>query len=142
MSENAESPSSPPITLRILKQEGATSTNAIVSYFQDSEAFLRWSNFLSNSIRQRDDEDGYKLHQGIDIAIQRGTLSELTDSDRVEYHNVDVLGKTPTDISNFIWDEVQRKKEALTDPEDGELIVLCGLSGTGKVRTLERLFVS
>lgn len=131
------------LTLNMLKEKGVTSTTAVMCYFKDSDTFLSWSNFLSSTIRQRDDEDGYKLHHGIDIAIKRGTLAELTETERaaaaVAYESVDVLGKTPTEVSDFIWEQVKRKKEALLAAKSleengtGELIALCGLSGTGKV---------
>jgi len=52
--------------------------------------------------------------------------------------SVDVLGKTPVEVSNYIWEQVKLRKLALatnsSDENDaGELIALCGLSGTGKV---------
>ncbi len=131
------------LTLDTLKQKGVASTTAVLSFLKDSDVFLRWSSFLSNAIRQRDDEDGFKLHRGIMIAIHRRTLLELTEEERalaaVAYESVDVLGKTPVEVSDFIWEQVKRKKEALlatnsSDENDaGELIALCGLSGTGKV---------
>jgi urease gamma subunit len=118
------------------------STTAVLRFLKDSDTFLRWSSVLSNAIRRRDDEDGFKLHHGIAIAINRGTLLELTEEERaladVSYESVDVLGKTPVEVSNFIWERVKLRKLALAtnssdDNNAGELIALCGLSGTGKV---------
>jgi len=120
------------ITLDTLKQKGVASTTAVLRFLKDSDTFLRWSSFLSNAIRRRDDEDGFKLHHGIAIAINRGTLLDLTEEERalaaVSYESVDVLGKTPVKL---------RKLALATNSSDendaGELIALCGLSGTGKV---------
>jgi hypothetical protein len=130
------------ITLDTLKQKGVASTTSVLRFLKDSDTFLRWSSFLSNAIRRRDDEDGFKLHHGIAIAINRGTLLDLTEEERalaaVSYESVDVLGKTPVEVSNYIWEQVKLRKLALatnsSDENDaGELIALCGLSGTGKV---------
>lgn len=134
----AADPDTEPRTLDLLQKQGAASTNAIVHHLQNSDTFTKWSDYLSNSIRRRDDEDGYKLDQGIDIAIQRGTLQKLTEGDVHPYQDVDVLGKKPMEIADFIWEEVMRQKNengaAGEEYSSGELIVLCGLSGTGKVR--------
>ena len=121
------------ITLDILLRKDASSTNAILDHFANNDTFRKWTAYQSETILLRDAEDGEKLQQGIDIAIERGTLEKLTPDKLQPYLDVDVLGKTPEEVSSFIWNQVLDKKKELSDSQDGELIVLCGLSGTGKV---------
>jgi len=127
------------ITLDILLRKDASSTNAILDHFANNDTFLKWSAYQSETILLRDAEDGEKLQQGIDIAIERGTLEKLTPDKLQPYLDVDVLGKTPEEVSSFIWNQVLDKKKELSDSQDGELIVLCGLSGTGKGTTFGNL---
>eukprot|EP00579_Thalassiosira_antarctica_P000829 CAMPEP_0201869390 /NCGR_PEP_ID=MMETSP0902-20130614/2920_1 /ASSEMBLY_ACC=CAM_ASM_000551 /TAXON_ID=420261 /ORGANISM="Thalassiosira antarctica, Strain CCMP982" /LENGTH=336 /DNA_ID=CAMNT_0048394885 /DNA_START=260 /DNA_END=1270 /DNA_ORIENTATION=- len=119
-----------PLTYSTLSEQNATTTNAIIDHYASSPEFLALSKCEGDGILQRDDEDASKLQKGIDIAKDKGVL----DPDFVpeEYISIDVLGKSPGDVADEILGTV-RKSEGLP------LVVLCGLSGTGKGTTVATL---
>ena len=115
----------PPLTYAILSEQNATTTNAIIGHYASSSDFASLSESEGAGILRRDDEDASKLQRGIDIAKEKGVL----DPDFVpeEYITIDVLGKSPEDVADEILGIVR-----------GGVVVLCGLSGTGKVSPLLR----
>lgn len=127
------------ITFDILERRDASTTNSIIQHFESDQTFLSWADYQSKMILKRDEEDGEKLQHGIDVAVERGTLQKLSKDKEQAYENVDVVGKTPGEVSDKIWEEVLKQKERLAGAADGELIVLCGLSGTGKGTTFATL---
>ena len=82
-------------------------------------------------IRQRDKKDSEKLQKCIDLALEKGVLSK--DFVPEPYIKVDVLGKSAEDVANEILDHVA------TNSRSSEVIVLVGLSGTGKGTTVAML---
>jgi hypothetical protein len=131
---NRKSSMSASIALDVLQRKDASSTNALLNHFVKNDTFAKWADYQSTSILTRDAEDGDKLQHGIDIAVERGTLQKLDTEKMQPYLDVDVVGKTPDEVASFIWDKVVAQKAELSSKDEGELIVLCGLSGTGKVR--------
>lgn len=82
-------------------------------------------------ICQRDKEDSEKLQKCIDLALEKGVLSK--DFVPEPYIKVDMLGKSAEDVANEILDHVA------TNSRLSEVIVLVGLSGTGKGTTVAML---
>jgi len=136
------SSSSPPtiLTYDILSEQNATTTNAIIEHYTSppssspndntsASSFLRLSESEGASILRRDDEDGSKLQKGIDVAKDKGVLDPNFVPEK--YISIDVLGKSPEDVANEI---LQFVKEDGGVGSGGGVVVLCGLSGTGKVR--------
>jgi hypothetical protein len=136
------SSSSPPtlLTYEILSEQNATTTNAIIEHYTSppssspndntsASSFLRLSESEGASILRRDDEDGSKLQKGIDVAKDKGVLDPNFVPEK--YITIDVLGKSPEDVANEI---LQFVKEDGGVGSGGGVVVLCGLSGTGKVR--------
>ena len=119
--------SSSGINYALLSQQNAATSNAIIDFYSDSSEFAKLSKVEGDSILQRDREDGEKLQVGIDYAKSKGVI----DPNYVPepYVQIDVLGKTPDQVCEEILDTVQKQKS-----DSGSVIVLCGLSGTGKVR--------
>jgi cytidylate kinase len=115
------------LTYDLLQLQDALTSNAIISTLNSNEAFLALSEFEGKLIRQRDDEDGFKLDAGIAIGIGRGSIPSEHDAE--PYRDIDVLGKTPEEVASIIMQDVG---DAVNT---GALIVLCGLSGTGKGTT-------
>jgi hypothetical protein len=117
-----------PISYAILKEQNATTSNAIIEHYESNEAFRKLSEFEGDSTIQRDMEDDSKLAKGIAFAQEKGVL----DPHHVPqpYTDIDVLGKTPQDVASMIMNQIS---EGATKGK-GSVIVLCGLSGTGKVR--------
>lgn len=113
----------------LLKQD-AKASGAIIMALQNEEAFSKLAKFEGEAIVARDAEDASKLAKGIALSIARGELAELTPPD---YMVIDVLGKTPDDVCDVIV------RDMGSAAETGGVVVLCGLSGTGKGTTVARL---
>jgi cytidylate kinase len=121
------------ISYSLLKKQNAETSNALIAEFTSSPEFLSLSKREGDLILQRDLEDAEKLQVGIDYAKEKGVI----DPDFVPepYVSIDVLGKSPEDVSNQIITYVDNHK----DGNSGSVIVLCGLSGTGKGTTVAKL---
>jgi len=99
--------------------------------FGSSEEFQKLSKFEGEAIATRDEEDAVKLQAGIEISIARGVLTKLDPSP--EYISIDVLGKTPDQVCDIILAHMGDAAKT------GCVLILCGLSGTGKGTTVARL---
>eukprot|EP00585_Thalassiosira_rotula_P006662 CAMPEP_0196135520 /NCGR_PEP_ID=MMETSP0910-20130528/4130_1 /TAXON_ID=49265 /ORGANISM="Thalassiosira rotula, Strain GSO102" /LENGTH=324 /DNA_ID=CAMNT_0041395673 /DNA_START=388 /DNA_END=1362 /DNA_ORIENTATION=- len=121
----------PPITYEILSEQNATTTNAIIEHYSTSPEFTSLAKSEGDGILQRDDEDASKLQKGIDIAKDKGVLDPEFVPE--EYIEVDVLGKSPEDVADEILGTVRKGGDG------GGVVVLCGLSGTGKGTTVAKL---
>ena len=119
-----------PLTYEVLSEQNATTTNAIIAHYSDSSDFLALAKSEGEGILQRDDEDASKLQKGIDIAKDKGVLDPNFVPE--EYISIDVLGKSPGEVADDILKKVRESDES--GGSGGGVVVLCGLSGTGKVR--------
>jgi len=121
------------ITRALLSEQSAAATNAIIDRYGTDVHFLSLSQSEGDATLRRDNEDGEKLQRGIDLAKERGVL----DPDFVpeEYVSVDVLGKTPSQVA----DEILVRVDDSAGGSAGRLVILCGLSGTGKGTTVSEL---
>jgi hypothetical protein len=122
------------ISYSLLKKQNADTSSALIEYWKDSSDFLKLAKFEGESTMQRDNEDGEKLQKGIDFAKSKGVI----DPNYVPepYVHIDVLGKTP----DIVADEILAKVKAnSTGAATGSVIVMCGLSGTGKGTTATQL---
>ncbi|KAL7529144.1 hypothetical protein ACHAXR_002814, partial [Thalassiosira sp. AJA248-18] len=122
-----------PFTYSILSQQNATTTNAIIDHYASNDDFLTLSKSEGEGILQRDDEDASKLQKGIDIAKDKGVLDPNFVPE--EYISIDVLGKTPEQVADEILGTVRKSEGG----SGGGVVVLCGLSGTGKGTTVTTL---
>lgn len=122
-----------PILLSLLKKQNAETSNALIDAYTSSPSFQSLSKAEGDLILQRDQEDAEKLQVGIDYAKSKGVI----DPDFIPepYVTIDVLGKSPDQVSDMILAKVNESKTA----EEGSVIVLCGLSGTGKGTTVAKL---
>eukprot|EP00567_Pseudictyota_dubia_P015329 CAMPEP_0197440934 /NCGR_PEP_ID=MMETSP1175-20131217/7313_1 /TAXON_ID=1003142 /ORGANISM="Triceratium dubium, Strain CCMP147" /LENGTH=323 /DNA_ID=CAMNT_0042971125 /DNA_START=46 /DNA_END=1017 /DNA_ORIENTATION=- len=120
------------ISYEVLSHQDATTSNAIIARFATSSDFALLSEREGSAILARDDEDAEKLQKGIDYAKEKGVI----DPDFVpeEYISIDVLGKSPTEVAEVILGKINEGKGAA-----GSVVVLCGLSGTGKGTTVSTL---
>lgn len=116
-----------PISREIIQAQDASTSTAIISQLSDNSDFDRLSRFEGNLIAQRDEEDGTKLAAGIQISVERGSLRR--DHVAEPYTLIDVLGRTPEEVARVIVDDVADSART------GAVIVMCGLSGTGKGTT-------
>lgn len=117
------------ITYSLLSKQNAETSNALIEEFESSSTFAELAKKEGDAILARDQEDADKLQVGIDYAKEKGVI----DPDYVPepYVEIDVLGKTPDEVADIIVDHANKNKIAGND--SGSVIVLCGLSGTGKV---------
>uniref|UniRef100_A0A7S2LJM0 (d)CMP kinase n=1 Tax=Leptocylindrus danicus TaxID=163516 RepID=A0A7S2LJM0_9STRA len=119
------------ITIDCLRKQNAETSNAIIQHFASNEKFKKLSTSEGTLIQQRDAEDDEKLQKGINLAIDKGVLSK--DFVPEQYIKIDVLGKTADAVADEILGHVA------TNGEKSAVIVICGLSGTGKGTTVSKL---
>jgi len=121
------------VTYSLLKKQNAETSNALIKGFSLSPSFLSLSKIEGDLILQRDLEDAEKLQVGIDYAKEKGVIDPNFVPE--PYVTIDVLGKSPDEVSNDILGYVNDNKQE----GSGSVIVLCGLSGTGKGTTVAKL---
>lgn len=122
------------ISLELLKRQNSDTSNGLIDYWKNSPSFAKLSKFEGDLTIQRDNEDADKLQVGIDFAKSKGVI----DPNYVPepYLHLDVLGKTPDMVANEILDQINNGESTNAT---GSVIVLCGLSGTGKGTTVSKL---
>lgn len=126
-------------TLEILKKQNAETSNCIIHYFQSNDDFLKLSKYEGDLTSKRDEEDGNKLQKGINHAKEKGVIDPSFVPE--PYVDIDVLDRSPNDVAQLIVDQVMMKdgsSSAGTGTDSG-VIVLVGLSGTGKGTTVAQL---
>ena len=144
------------ITYSLLKKQNAETSNALIQHWSgggnsgsgllsyiacsrastQQTAFRTLANYEGNSTVARDQEDAEKLQIGIDFAKEKGVIDPNFVPE--PYVRVDVLGKTPDMVADEIITTVQAKSSNTSNT--GSVIVLCGLSGTGKARRKKTMF--
>lgn len=121
----------PGLTKAILLAEDDTTSNAIIAAFESDDAFMSFSRKEMEGIQARDEEDGQKLALGIAKAVEKGVIEASPPVEAV--FSIDVLGKSADTVATIIL-------ERLGDgPRSGCVMVLTGLSGTGKGTTVDKL---
>ena len=117
----------------LLKKQNAETSNALIDHWKDSSVFIKLAQYEGDLTIRRDEEDGVKLQQGIDFAKTKGVIDPNFVPE--PYVHIDVLGKTPDTVADELLAEVKKNS---TDTV-GSVVVLCGLSGTGKGTTVAKL---
>jgi cytidylate kinase len=127
-----ESPdASPALTKTLLDAADDTTSNAIISAFQGNQVFEVFAKKEMEEILQRDKEDDDKLAAGIVKAVAKGVIPK--DPPVEPTCVIDVLGKSADAVASAI---VEKLGDA---PKVGCVLVLQGLSGTGKGTTVAKL---
>lgn len=144
----------PPITYALLAKQNAETSNALIEHWTNTNStlgtyfryvacsregnqqadFIKLANYEGNSTVTRDNEDAEKLQLGIDFAKEKGVIDPKYVPE--PYVKVDVLGKSPDTVADEIIGSVKSKQ---TTDDEGSVIVICGLSGTGKVRITHKI---
>eukprot|EP00419_Tripos_fusus_P027276 CAMPEP_0172725130 /NCGR_PEP_ID=MMETSP1074-20121228/87664_1 /TAXON_ID=2916 /ORGANISM="Ceratium fusus, Strain PA161109" /LENGTH=299 /DNA_ID=CAMNT_0013551831 /DNA_START=109 /DNA_END=1008 /DNA_ORIENTATION=- len=115
--------------MEVLKGMDDKTTNAVIEALQDDPVFLKLSEDELNGILKRDQEDAEKLAAGVAQAIAKGVLPG--DLEPPSYEQIDVLGKTADEVAGEIIAKL---------PEgQGCVVILVGLSGTGKGTTADKI---
>jgi len=120
----------------LLAKQNAETSNALIDHLGSSEAFVFLASKEQESTISRDNEDAVKLEKGIEYAKSKGVL----DANYVAqpYVEIDVLGKNPSMVADEILGKIKADSKD-DDKSAGSVIVLCGLSGTGKGTTVSML---
>jgi hypothetical protein len=126
-SATTRSSSQTSITPAVLQEQNAVTSNAIIELYRNDTAFRLLAETEGALTQQRDAEDDDKLLQGIRFAQQKGVIDPAYVPE--PYKTIDVLGKTPEQVANTILQQVNNDAKTTSS---GSIIVLVGLSGTGK----------
>ena len=121
------------VSYAVLRRGDDVSTNAIVDVLGKSMEFQNLAKAATEALLHRDREDDEKLTKGIQLAVERGVLGDVL----VEpVRKIDVTGRTADDVADDIYGQcnVQEKDDVV-----GRVVVLQGLSGTGKGTTVGKL---
>lgn len=141
------------ISFDVLQKQNAETSSAVIDLFAADANFLKLSAYEGDLTVTRDAEDGEKLQVGIDYAKNKGVIDP--DFEPEPYVQIDVLGKTPDQVADEILEFVQHTNSAAAAAvtavastttaaaagtgTTGSVIVLVGLSGTGKGTTVAKL---
>lgn len=118
----------------LLLQADDETTNAIIEVFGDDPIFEAKSREATDSLLRRDAEDDDKLAKGIALAVERGVLQADVIVEPVV--KVDVTGRSADEVAGVIFEACHGDKD---DDGDGKIVVIQGLSGTGKGTTVSKL---
>jgi len=119
------------ISFSLLQKQNAETSSALIDHYAGSKKFDRLAGYEGQLTVTRDKEDDEKLQIGIDFAKRKGVIDK--DFRPEPYVTIDVLGKTPDQVADIILKHVEDSKSG------SSVIVLVGLSGTGKGTTVSNL---
>jgi len=132
------------LSLALLQRQDAETSSSIIAHYSANERFLRLASYEGYLCLERDREDDLKLQHGIEYAKQKGVVDPKYKPE--PYVQIDVLGKTPSQVAEIILQHVygnarkkQKKSQSGSEKQEGSVIVLVGLSGTGKGTTVSEL---
>ncbi|KEG13262.1 hypothetical protein DQ04_01121170 [Trypanosoma grayi] len=113
----------------LLRQQDDVCSAAVADFLRGNDQFKRLAASEGEAIIQRDKEDNEKLAVGIDIAKAKGILSGNPDVGEVK--RINVAGLTAQQVTEEVLRHLPSK--------EGNIIVIQGLSGTGKGTTVGKL---
>ena len=122
---------SPKLSLELLEQADDVTSAAVIAAFAKDPAFKALSKSEMEAILARDDEDDLKLAEGIKMAVAKGAVPSKVELEPLT--KIDVYGKTADDVAAEIVASIGAAAKT------GCVVVLQGLSGTGKGTTLSKL---
>lgn len=126
------------ISIDVLKKQNAETSNAVIYWLAHDPAFQALAAYEGHWTVVRDRQDDEKLQAGIDFAKQKGVIDPNFQPE--PYVQIDVLGQTPEQVADTILTSVQTKTTTTSAAStNGTVIVLVGLSGTGKGTTVAKL---
>ena len=115
---------------------------AVVALLAADPTFAALSASEGEGIRRRDAEDASKLQEGVAFSISKGVIA--ADHGASPAIEINVAGRSADEVARIIIDALppppsseKEKKEA--EAEEGSVVVLVGLSGTGKGTTVKKL---
>lgn len=131
---NMSSSATTSISYSLLKEQSAQTSSTIISHWTNSTDFEKLANYEGNLTVTRDLEDDEKLQVGIDYAKEKGVIDPNFRPE--PYVKIDVLGKTPGQVADGIIATIKNENDS---EQGGFVVVMVGLSGTGKGTTVATL---
>lgn len=119
------------LTREILMKEDDATSNAVISIFETQRDFQALSQAEAAGIRRRDEEDDEKLATGIKFAVAKKVIPASVQVEGTK--KIDVKGRTAEEVAKEIVQAIGSAKDT------GCIVVLQGLSGTGKGTTVSKL---
>lgn len=116
------------LSYALLARQDAATSNALISHYQTNDSFRKLAEYEGKLTVQRDEQDDDKLAEGIAFAQKKGVIPIISPA---PYVTIDVLGKSPSQVAQTILKKL--------DGATTGVLVLVGLSGTGKGTTVCRL---
>lgn len=117
------------LTLELLQRQDDVCSGAVIAQLRENTEFLRLSASEGELIIRRDAEDDEKLAKGIQISVDKKILPSSCDVPPVR--SINVMGLSAEQVAQSIIEQLPQK--------EGNIIVLQGLSGTGKGTTVSKL---
>lgn len=114
----------------LLKQQDDKTSTATCGILEGNADFVTLSESEGALIVRRDAEDEAKLKVGINIAVNKGVLPKESPAGLTT--RIDVVGKAADAVATELLSGCSENREGL-------VIVLTGLSGTGKGTTVKKL---
>ena len=135
------------LSLSLLERSDDTTSNAIIEFFDGDADFMALAKKQTQAIVTRDTEDGVKLQSGIDIAVAKGVLPADVTVERT--YQVDVTGKSADQVADEIISKLDLASTNTSSSgnsgnsgnsgSSGRVIIMQGLSGTGKGTAVAKL---
>jgi len=113
----------------IIEKQDHESSHLVMKLLNGNKDFQIMAEAETEAILQRDRDDEIKLKEGISTSVQAGVIPYLKV--KKTETEIDVLGKTPDDVGKEIT--------AQLPSGDSYLVIVTGLSGTGKGTTVAYL---
>lgn len=119
------------VSAEVLQQQDSKTSQAVLEALKHTSDFKKLSKSEMDDTISRDKLDDEKLAAGIKLAVDRGVLK--AEPANGAYKPIDVYGKSVEQVTDEIIGELNGAEKS------GCVVVLVGLSGTGKGTTMARL---
>lgn len=117
------------LSLELLQKQDDRCSEAILAALKSNELFQKIATTEGECIVQRDAEDDEKLAKGIKLSIEKKILPAFCQTSPTR--QINVRGLTAEEVAKEIIQYLPN--------HEGNIIILQGLSGTGKGTTVEKL---
>jgi cytidylate kinase len=127
---SADAPTKMTLSWEALEKQDDVATKLSLEFLMEKEDFKTLAKAETADILGRDEQDAAKLKEGIKLAQDKGVLEKITPA---PYTQIDVLGKSAVEVAD------EMIKGLGDGASKGCVLVLVGLSGTGKGTTVDKL---
>jgi len=117
------------LTFDLLMAQDDKTSGALIDLLADDPDFIAISTKETEETMARDNQDGEKLAAGVAQAIEKGVLPG--DLPPPAYEQIEVQGKSANQVAEEIIAKLPK--------DQGCVVVLVGLSGTGKGTTVDKI---